>query len=153
MIDLQSNSTVNETYYGDTVSKKDDTFGVYTILVILKATLGLVKYYALLRFCRSASINIHRAMSSRVVNALMSFFDTHFIGNILNRFSLDLSNIDESLPFVFPGLFGVSRMLEYFVFYFNTTLIPTEVKHEFRCYRSAIFLLNQLGSDRNGNKK
>ncbi|KAJ8925147.1 hypothetical protein NQ315_001332 [Exocentrus adspersus] len=107
VLDLKTNYTINASYYQELVSKKDDTFGVYTILVILKASLALVKFYALLRFCRNASINIHKVMASKVINAVMSFFDTHFIGNILNRFSLDLNNIDESIPFVYPRLFGV----------------------------------------------
>nr|CAI5851682.1 unnamed protein product [Callosobruchus analis] len=107
VLDMQSNSTINASVYEDTASLKDNTFGMYTTLTILKSVMGLVKYYALLRFCRSASVRIHNAMSSCVVNAEMKFFDNHFIGNILNRFSYDLNNIDESLPFVFPVLIGV----------------------------------------------
>ncbi|CAH1982549.1 unnamed protein product [Acanthoscelides obtectus] len=107
VLDMQANSTINATVYEDTVTLKDNTFGMYTILTILKSAMGLVKYYAFLRFCRNASIRIHNAMSSCVVNAEMKFFDNHFIGNILNRFSYDLNNIDESLPFIFPMVMGV----------------------------------------------
>nr|CAH7727811.1 unnamed protein product [Callosobruchus chinensis] len=107
VLDMQSNSTIDATVFEDTARLKDNTFGMYTTLTILKSVMGLVKYYALLRFCRSASVRIHNAMSSCVVNAEMKFFDNHFIGNILNRFSYDLNNIDESLPFVFPILISV----------------------------------------------
>ncbi|KAJ8957017.1 hypothetical protein NQ318_012189 [Aromia moschata] len=107
VLDLKENSTVNATYYEETVSKKDTSFALYATMVILHVVLNLVKYYALLKFCRNASIHIHQAMSSRVVAAAMSFFDTHFIGNILNRFSHDLNNIDENIPWLLPGLINV----------------------------------------------
>ncbi|KAJ8931650.1 hypothetical protein NQ314_015402 [Rhamnusium bicolor] len=107
VLDLQANSSINETYYKETVTKKDDTFTVYTILVIVKVIIMLLKWYALLRFCRNASINIHKMMSSRIVHAVMSFFDTHFIGNILNRFSHDMNNIDENLPHLLPSLIRI----------------------------------------------
>lgn len=39
-------------------------------------------------------------MVSSVLNAVMTFFDCHYIGNIVNRFSKDLNNIDEVLPLI-----------------------------------------------------
>lgn len=42
------------------------------------------------------------------MGATMAFFDNHYIGNILNRFSYDLNNIDETIPFLFPVLGNVS---------------------------------------------
>lgn len=109
VINFSVNSTVNKTLLENKVSEKNTTFKWYTVLIVIKSAMGLVKFYALLRFCRNASINIHRAMSFRVINAVMVFFDTHFIGNILNRFSYDLYNIDENLPFLFPDMVAVSK--------------------------------------------
>ncbi|KAJ8925148.1 hypothetical protein NQ315_001333 [Exocentrus adspersus] len=101
---LDLSNTTNTTALETKTTEKDVTFVWYTALTIINAITALLKFYVLLRFCRTASINIHRIMSHRVINALMTFFDTHLIGNILNRFSYDLYNIDESLPFVFPDM-------------------------------------------------
>ncbi|KAI2474106.1 ATP binding cassette (ABC) transporter subfamily C member [Diabrotica virgifera virgifera] len=75
------------------------TFQMYTVMVILSLVLELLKTFAFLDFCKRASINIHKAMIKNVLHSVMAFFDTHFIGNILNRFSQDVINVDENLPF------------------------------------------------------
>lgn len=110
---MKGNTTINATYFDEISTRKDNTFNMYTVLTILKSCLGLIKFYALIRFCRNASINLHAAMSSTVINAVMNFFDTHFLGNILNRFSFDLNLIDERLPFVIPVLISVRELKKY----------------------------------------
>lgn len=77
--------------------------------------MNLVRFNALLLFCKNASFYLHEAMTSRIFSATMAFFDSHYIGNILNRFSFDLNNIDEFLPFLFPALGGVSEISKYFI--------------------------------------
>lgn len=84
---------------------------MYAVLTLLRCVMSLVKFYALLRFCQNASVNLHKAMTMGVIGATMAFFDNHFIGNILNRFSYDLNNIDEFIPFLFPRLGHVSIVL------------------------------------------
>lgn len=111
---MKDNSTINSTYSEEVSTQKDNTFNMTAALVILRTAFSLIKYYAFIRFCRNASINLHHAMSSRVITAVMRFFDTHYIGNILNRFSYDLNNIDGSIPFLFPILIAVS------IFYYQT---------------------------------
>ncbi|XP_076270743.1 putative multidrug resistance-associated protein lethal(2)03659 isoform X2 [Rhynchophorus ferrugineus] len=96
----------NETLtYEGAVERRDRTFNLYTLMISASAVLALVKAYALLRYCRKASVNIHQAMCQSVISSAMSFLDNHFIGNILNRFSYDLDIIDEMLPFIFMEFF------------------------------------------------
>ncbi|KAG5875550.1 hypothetical protein JTB14_025763 [Gonioctena quinquepunctata] len=99
-----STSMVNDLKEAE--SQEKTTFDIYTIMMVVSTLLALTKTYVLLDFCRRASVNIHKAMVHNVINAVMTFFDSHFIGNILNRFSKDLANIDEPLPFVLTGCFG-----------------------------------------------
>lgn len=113
VIDLENNSTTNTTQYQDALHDKNYTFMLYGILTVLRCFMGLAKYYALLYFCQRASVNLHKAMAFGVIGTKMRFFDNHYIGNILNRFSYDLHNIDENLPFNFPSLTGVSGTLFY----------------------------------------
>lgn len=54
--------------------------------------------FLMLNFTRKASLNLHNAMIEALVMASMAFYDNHFIGNILNRFSQDLTVVDEVLP-------------------------------------------------------
>lgn len=81
---------------------------MYSVMIFVGAVGSLLKTYLLLSYCRRASINMHKAMLTSVLAAPMSFFDKHFIGNILNRFSQDMNNVDEILPFVFTEVFRVS---------------------------------------------
>ncbi|KAJ8965824.1 hypothetical protein NQ314_003891, partial [Rhamnusium bicolor] len=88
--------------------KENFTIKLYAIVIVISTTLGLIKTYGLLDFCRKASIKMHNIISYTIINAVISFFDSHFIGNILNRFSQDLNNIDETLPFVIFDCFEVT---------------------------------------------
>ena len=47
----------------------------------------------------SCTFQIHNKMVSRLLNAPLSFHAINTVGQILNRFSQDISNIDELLPF------------------------------------------------------
>ena len=42
---------------------------------------------------------VHNKMMTSVVKAPLSFHATHAVGQILNRFSQDINNLDELLPF------------------------------------------------------
>lgn len=102
----------NETMtYEAAVTRRDDTFNLYAILIFTSAILALIKSYAILKFCRRASIKIHQMMCDSVINSAMTFLDCHFIGNILNRFSYDLDVIDEQFPFIFMEFFRVGNFL------------------------------------------
>ncbi|XP_072376501.1 probable multidrug resistance-associated protein lethal(2)03659 isoform X2 [Diabrotica undecimpunctata] len=74
------------------------TFKLYSIMLVMSSSLDFLVLFLMLDFCRRASVNIHKEMIKNIFSAIMTFFDTHFIGNILNRFSQDLVNIDEVLP-------------------------------------------------------
>lgn len=112
VIDLENNGTHNGTEYDDAVADKNKTFTIYCTLTGLKSITALIKMYCLLKFCQRASVRLHKAMTQGLMGAKMSFYDNHFIGNILNRFSYDLNNIDEFIPFLFPSLGSVSMALK-----------------------------------------
>lgn len=86
---------------------------MYFYTTLFQAGFSLIKFYIFLIFCRKASLNIHESMMKKIIGAPLSFFDNHFVGNVLNRFSFDCNNIDEHLPFIFPQLTGVSILLCY----------------------------------------
>ncbi|CAH1997626.1 unnamed protein product [Acanthoscelides obtectus] len=110
------------TYLNESMEKIDrleiqsaKSINFYTILLVSGTLCELIKYYMIFKFALNASFNLHKAMIHSIVNAIMSFFDTYFIGNILNRFSQDLAVIDEHFPFVLTHfittLFHVAGMI------------------------------------------
>lgn len=65
-----------------------------------------------------SSMNLHNEMFQGVLHTVMYFFQTNSVGRILNRFSNDLSQVDEVLPGVlmdviqiFLAIFGVIIVL------------------------------------------
>ncbi|XP_074031341.1 LOW QUALITY PROTEIN: probable multidrug resistance-associated protein lethal(2)03659 [Leptinotarsa decemlineata] len=112
-----SNSTIADKInslqksYEEAESQEQYSFLVYSVLLLSSNALLLVKCFAVLNFCRRSSVNLHKKMINRVVRAPMAFYDTHFIGNILNRFSQDLVNVDEYLPTVIDESFRAAVMV------------------------------------------
>lgn len=101
-------STINNETYQKKFDEKEYTFNMYFYTTLFQSGFSLIKFYFFLIFCRKASLNIHEAMLKKLILAPLSFFDTNYVGNILNRCSFDVNNIDENLPFLFPQLTGVS---------------------------------------------
>ncbi|CAH0553606.1 unnamed protein product [Brassicogethes aeneus] len=83
------------------------TFNLFSLMLIISVALQIIRTYCLLNFARVASFCIHKAMTHSIINAVMYFFDSHFIGNIINRFSQDLNNLDEVVPSVLRECFGI----------------------------------------------
>lgn len=90
------------------IATEQFTIKLYSIVMILSIVFATIQTYAIFDYCRRASVNIHKSMVNNIINATMAFFDTHFIGNVLNRFSQDMNNIDEQVPFTMREVIRVS---------------------------------------------
>lgn len=100
----------NGTEYSEAVQNRDHTLAMYGFLTCLRVFLRIGKFFAFIWFCRTASLKLHKKMVLALLAATVTFYDTHFIGNVLNRFSYDFNNIDEYLPSHFPSLENVSTI-------------------------------------------
>lgn len=114
-IGLVANETI--VLYEKLQEKSSKTLNLYTIMMFSSTFLELIKHYLILKFAINASRNVHRRMVRSIVHTVMAFFDKSFIGTILNRFSQDLSIIDDRLPMALDALLGVSTK--------NVSLIQT----------------------------
>lgn len=105
---LMKANLTNTTEYEDTLSQRNITLNLYSLMILVGTALTFARVYFNFFFSIKASKNIHKAMVSSVLNAVMTFFDSHYIGNIVNRFSKDMNNIDEVVPLVIYETFRVS---------------------------------------------
>nr|XP_023023881.1 multidrug resistance-associated protein 4-like [Leptinotarsa decemlineata] len=97
--DLGLNKTVMVALHLERLEwRASKTLNLYSILLIASVLLEVLKSILIMQFTYKASINLHKAMMKSIIHAGMSFFDSYFIGNILNRFSQDLNIVDEVLP-------------------------------------------------------
>ncbi|XP_057665340.1 ATP-binding cassette sub-family C member 4-like isoform X1 [Diorhabda carinulata] len=94
---VYSNKTDTKEYY-DVIQKRNFYLTLYYILIIVGFILISARIYLNIFFALRASFKLHKKMSRSVVNAFMSFFDKHLMGNIINRFSKDLLTMDEVIP-------------------------------------------------------
>lgn len=117
VLDFQNENIKNNTAYNTVFYYREHFFTIVGFLTIVRSILYIAKFFAVLWFCRAASIILHERMILAITRARMVFFDNHFAGNILNRFSYDLNNIDEYIPFQFPSLANVCTFRLYFLCY------------------------------------
>lgn len=75
------------------------------IFVATLFTLGRALGY--FSFSSRASVKLHKVAFEKIIGATMKFFDTHMVGNVLNRFSRDLAIIDEYIPYITFDTFTV----------------------------------------------
>lgn len=100
--------------YMAVTEKRSFTLNLYNIMIITTTILTLGRAFAYFLFSTRASMRLHKNIFTSILNAPMSFFDTHLIGNILNRFSRDMATIDDHIPYL---IFDICRVK-------SKTLIP-----------------------------
>lgn len=85
----EANGNVNLIYY----------LSVYLAIGIVFAILGVLRRTVVRIYCGlTASKKLHEEMVDSVLKCPMQFFETTPLGRIINRFSGDVSELDESLP-------------------------------------------------------
>ena len=90
-IDFSSISSPNPVYYLE----------IYGILVALVAISSFLSVGTIAAICLNAGRQIHQTMFQCVIDSPIRFFDTVSSGRILNRFSKDTGNMDDTVPFTF----------------------------------------------------
>ncbi|KAG0309742.1 hypothetical protein BGZ98_008878 [Dissophora globulifera] len=93
---LSSPEKVNVDYY----------LGVYVLLSLTSMILGSLTAYYVIQGGLAASRTLHQRLLRKISRAKVRFFDTTPIGRIVNRFSSDMSTIDEEVSNNVQGLFG-----------------------------------------------
>lgn len=90
---------------GDAVGNAEETQSIrreyvyiYTGSIVLVLYLVFQRAFAFFHMCLKASRCIHDKLFSGIIRAKMYFFSTNSSGRIINRFSRDTYDIDQSLP-------------------------------------------------------
>eukprot|EP00795_Rhopilema_esculentum_P002810 gene2810-1037_t len=97
-------SNIESKYYytrneADKNPNRTRDLGIYAALVAGLVILGLTRAFVFFRVILEASKSLHGKMFNSIIRAPIYFFDTNSIGRILNRFSKDMSLIDDMLSF------------------------------------------------------
>ncbi|KAG5889074.1 hypothetical protein JTB14_004918 [Gonioctena quinquepunctata] len=100
------NNLTESSEYDETNDQRHYYLNIYSVALLGVSFLTFLRVYLLISSSLRASRNLHKSMSNSVVNSYMTFFDTHYLGNIVNRFSKDLNTMDEMLPI---SIYEVSR--------------------------------------------
>lgn len=87
------------------------TLNLYTSMTIVATIFTLGRAFCYFIFSTVASMKLHEATFEKVMGATMKFFDTHRVGNVLNRFSRDLAIIDEHIPYIIFDAFRVRFLI------------------------------------------
>ncbi|RKP09485.1 P-loop containing nucleoside triphosphate hydrolase protein [Thamnocephalis sphaerospora] len=72
--------------------------GLYLVGTVGFAGLTILAYYMLYTAAYQASHVLHKQLTEKVVGARLRFFDRTPIGRIMNRFSKDVSTVDQEIP-------------------------------------------------------
>ncbi|KAI8979970.1 P-loop containing nucleoside triphosphate hydrolase protein [Pilobolus umbonatus] len=89
---LQSpDDSIDVTYY----------LGVYFLIGLVAVVMTTLRSYTLFTSSLKASRELHSRLLNRILRAKVRFFDTTPLGRIVNRFSSDMSSIDQDQAFSF----------------------------------------------------
>ncbi|KAF9196565.1 hypothetical protein BGZ49_002755 [Haplosporangium sp. Z 27] len=93
---------------GDSPAKVnvDYYLGIYILLSVTGMLLSAVTQYYVIRGGLAASRTLHEQLLRKITRAKVRFFDTTPIGRIVNRFSSDMSTIDEEVSNNLQSLFS-----------------------------------------------
>ncbi|KAF9294921.1 hypothetical protein BGZ88_003089 [Linnemannia elongata] len=84
----------------------DYYLGIYVLLSICAMVLGSLNLYYVVMGGLAASRVLHERLLKSITRAKVRFFDTTPMGRIVNRFSSDISTIDDEVSNGIQGLFG-----------------------------------------------
>ncbi|CAG9854958.1 unnamed protein product, partial [Phyllotreta striolata] len=116
------------------------TFSWYNGMLGSSTCLQVFTTFVMFDFCRRASVRIHFHLMKNIFAAEMAFFDSHYIGVILNRLSQDLVNMDENLSEILNYTF------EAIYYIFGSVILLVSVNYYFIIYIGIVsVLLSGLG--------
>ncbi|CAF3989329.1 unnamed protein product [Rotaria sp. Silwood2] len=80
---------------------RNDRFYFYCGIGLVLLILSFLRIITLKTICLNSGRKLHNKMFQRLIRCPISFFDLNPIGRILNRFTKDISIVDEYLPWTF----------------------------------------------------
>lgn len=104
----QTRNSTHATDLEDISATRSYYLKMYSFLLVITMTVSLLRTYSTLHVCLQAAKKLHNRLVVALLNATMLFFDSHYVGNIINRLAKDLYVIDEVLPFLVFDLIRVS---------------------------------------------
>ncbi|XP_049853484.1 probable multidrug resistance-associated protein lethal(2)03659 [Schistocerca gregaria] len=84
---------------------------VYTAVMVATVVIAIVRSVSFFILCTRASMRLHNQMFIGVTQTAMHFFNNNPAGRILNRFSKDIGNVDETLPLTMIDSFQIILLL------------------------------------------
>ncbi|XP_076253709.1 ATP-binding cassette sub-family C member 4-like [Rhynchophorus ferrugineus] len=91
--------------YADLNHQSESFMNIYILAILIGTALTLTRSVVNFYFCTRAGKKLHKVLIQALLKAKMVFFDTHYIGNIVNRVSKDFHTIDENIPFIIYEIF------------------------------------------------
>ncbi|KAF8938669.1 hypothetical protein BGZ58_000407 [Dissophora ornata] len=102
-------STLTASMFGDYAPGKvnvDFYLGVYILLSLASMIFGAITNFYVIHGGLAASRTLHQQLLHKITRAKVRFFDTTPIGRIVNRFSSDMSTIDDEVSSNLQQLFS-----------------------------------------------
>ncbi|KAH9492759.1 Multidrug resistance-associated protein 4 [Bulinus truncatus] len=92
------------------------------IIALISSTVAYMLYATIfLQMAATAGARLHDRMLKSLINTFSRFFDTHPVGEILNRFSRDLGFIDDSVSTL--GYFVSMKTTQFLGFFLVTVIV------------------------------
>ena len=125
----EQRSTLSQAVENENQDNRNIDIYIFAALTVGTVLITLSRSFMFFNVAMKASRKLHDAMFEGITRASMYFFNTNPSGRILNRFSKDIGQIDETLPFtlvdVFQSMFGLLGIIGVLAVVNPLYLIPT----------------------------